>query len=1383
MAFRDEDLKVTVSLDSKGAISGLDALGKEITELGNESDKTKGQVGDLEKGMTGLASESGKVSSAVENAGGGFSKFGASIVVAQSALTLLSQAFQVAKGAFDQFVTQFAEAEQAQIKLEKTLGLLSGRVNNSADQWSAYADSLEKATGADADYLKSLVSTNLLAGKSEKQTQALIEASIKLSEITGNDLVSSVTALQMSQTGVIRGTLKTLDATKDLTEEQLRNDGAINSLNTAYKNLGTTFKSSTSGAILEFSNAFGDLSEAIGGFVAKVFGIENGLRGLADVLRNLAKFINEVAEAWDWSEIVEEIKTVGLALAVAFAASNFGAIVTFITVTAPAFVAAFGSMAGAVGLLNAAFIPQIALFGAIFIAVDLLIRNMGKLDDIFSLVMQSLELAAVEAVAGISRAFEGLLGFINANALARSFGRTATEMEARSKRLQTSISNISKGLDAGIIGKAVNGVSSLFNTVNNEGAKAAVTLGDLSTQTGAGDNDGVNPNTNMVQGGASEAAKQNTSELVRLTEEWTKALTDTQNTMAKVGKTAAEIVQYEYEQRDLALRTAAEKDRLNKIDIANIEKKTQLAIFLNKQLAYETENLKYKNDIDALFKKRSDLLLKAEYLTTAQKEKQLAIDGDIVAIAEIQEQKAIDNIIAIQTNLNLTNQMLSDSLDYLIAQKDELEQTAKTQGFITQAESDRLNALGTEIDTMRQLKVIEDEYYEAQSKSVEVLLERQAILKDIAIQAAAEQKAAQNIGQASNLLGTNSGDVMNAAKTFLPPEAFSEATAALSGEIGASLAAGANVVGLALKAPDLIKGLAAFIDKLTNFPALLAEAFQALSRSFANMINNRSAIFAKAIPQIIDAVIQIMVDFIPKIPSVLIDSIYVIIESLINAMPKIVAAFLEYTFLGLPKMIVFIVAAIIKAIPRVIKSLFVAMKNFIPVIFETIKDAIMGIGDTIADMFSTNIADNITSGVGPAIQSISTGLTSQLFSVAEMSAVTGAAQKADEMGESIRKGARDAFTIFERLGNWFKKIWSEYIFPFFDLLVIQPLKAVWEIAKIIFEVLINAWSGMFQVAGSILLGAVLVFRSLWDSVKIIFDGIINAFSLAWEGVKSIFNSLWEAGKVIFNAPIAAFETLWKFVSTVFDNPIAAFKTLWNDLKNIGTNIFNALAGVGATVWNAIKSQLDNAGNVFSSIGSKIGGAISGAITGVISSLKSAFTNLNLGDAARRTGEEIAKPFRAVFDFIKPAINTFIDVLNGLRLPKVDVGGKVLGQSFGFTLIPEIDLIPGTIARFAKGGMVEGSGFGDTVPALLTPGEFVIKRSAVANIGERALSAMNSGQAMGSNVSNISVNLTLNASERIDPAYIKDKIMPTLREELRRESRRGGYIIAAAGVRS
>ena len=57
-----------------------------------------------------------------------------------------------------------------------------------------------------------------------------------------------------------------------------------------------------------------------------------------------------------------------------------------------------------------------------------------------------------------------------------------------------------------------------------------------------------------------------------------------------------------------------------------------------------------------------------------------------------------------------------------------------------------------------------------------------------------------------------------------------------------------------------------------------------------------------------------------------------------------------------------------------------------------------------------------------------------------------------------------------------------------------------------------------------------------------------------------------------------------------------------------------------------------------------------------------------------------------------------------------------------------------VSRFAAGGSVPGSGSRDTVPAMLTPGEFVIRKSSVKKIGMNNLSQMNAkGYATGGKV--------------------------------------------------
>jgi TP901 family phage tail tape measure protein len=80
---------------------------------------------------------------------------------------------------------------------------------------------------------------------------------------------------------------------------------------------------------------------------------------------------------------------------------------------------------------------------------------------------------------------------------------------------------------------------------------------------------------------------------------------------------------------------------------------------------------------------------------------------------------------------------------------------------------------------------------------------------------------------------------------------------------------------------------------------------------------------------------------------------------------------------------------------------------------------------------------------------------------------------------------------------------------------------------------------------------------------------------------------------------------------------------------------------------------------------------------------------------------------------------------------------------------------GGIVKYAKGGLVSyfaDGGFSsgtDVVPAMLTPGEFVIKKSAVDRIGTSKLKDMNEGTSIGDSVYNYSINVNVRSDSNPD----------------------------------
>ena len=94
-----------------------------------------------------------------------------------------------------------------------------------------------------------------------------------------------------------------------------------------------------------------------------------------------------------------------------------------------------------------------------------------------------------------------------------------------------------------------------------------------------------------------------------------------------------------------------------------------------------------------------------------------------------------------------------------------------------------------------------------------------------------------------------------------------------------------------------------------------------------------------------------------------------------------------------------------------------------------------------------------------------------------------------------------------------------------------------------------------------------------------------------------------------------------------------------------------------------------------------------------------------------------------------ALTPLIPLLSVLATVRITSGLKSLlgGFSGGFT--SQLDTQGRAIHR-AGGGSVPGAGVGDTVPAMLTPGEYVLRKEAVQRIGVGTLNAMNAGKPQG-----------------------------------------------------
>jgi hypothetical protein len=83
---------------------------------------------------------------------------------------------------------------------------------------------------------------------------------------------------------------------------------------------------------------------------------------------------------------------------------------------------------------------------------------------------------------------------------------------------------------------------------------------------------------------------------------------------------------------------------------------------------------------------------------------------------------------------------------------------------------------------------------------------------------------------------------------------------------------------------------------------------------------------------------------------------------------------------------------------------------------------------------------------------------------------------------------------------------------------------------------------------------------------------------------------------------------------------------------------------------------------------------------------------------------------------------------------------------------------GIIPYFLNGGFSKGT---DTVPAMLTPGEFVMSRYAVNAHGVDTMKAINNGDSVGDSVYNYSINV--NVKSDANPDEIARAVMTHIKQ--------------------
>lgn len=212
---------------------------------------------------------------------------------------------------------------------------------------------------------------------------------------------------------------------------------------------------------------------------------------------------------------------------------------------------------------------------------------------------------------------------------------------------------------------------------------------------------------------------------------------------------------------------------------------------------------------------------------------------------------------------------------------------------------------------------------------------------------------------------------------------------------------------------------------------------------------------------------------------------------------------------------------------------------------------------------------------------------------------------------------------------------------------------------------------------------------------------------------------------------------------MIDWVVAYFTFLYNTWNTILTTIQTVATNIWTTIQNTITGVVDKVKEVWDGIVSFFTG-IWDKVTAGATTIKDAITGAFKGaiDGAKKA--------------FKSGINWIIDKINNIIKGVNKVASKIpgVGDKLKIAEIPE--LASGGYVNFASGGGVSGAGSGtsDSIPAMLSNGEYVLRAEVVRNLGVDNLDALNEGKKPGRDAPLIG---EMNVHKDADPMALAQQI--------------------------
>ncbi|MCA1569306.1 MAG: phage tail tape measure protein [Chloroflexi bacterium] len=358
--------------------------------------------------------------------------------------------------------------------------------------------------------------------------------------------------------------------------------------------------------------------------------------------------------------------------------------------------------------------------------------------------------------------------------------------------------------------------------------------------------------------------------------------------------------------------------------------------------------------------------------------------------------------------------------------------------------------------------------------------------------------------------------------------------------------------------------------------------------------------------------------------------------------------------------------------------------NFIPIL-ATLGTVLAGIAIAKAVAGFVALKAAIT-GAGGALAFIGGPVTLVIAGIAALVAgIVVAYQRFEGFRNVVDGVARFLRDQFANVVNWTRENWGQ---------ISEAVTHAVNVVRGVIEAFVTVVGAVWRTWGDEIRN---IAKTAWDQIRLIVETAVNIvrntiqvvlaiingdWGRAWDGIKGILSAAWEYIKGTIGNALA-------YVGQIVEAALSGLRALWE-------STWNWVRDYVGGIWEALKSL----------VGQGVAAIVDFFLAGVEWILRGAARMFSwvpgVGDKLR----DAASAFERFRDETNAA-------LSGIRDKTVRINLSPYASD------AEVQKSTGTAVRskYATGGwVVPGSGNGDSVPAWLTPGEFVFSRPAVKSLG-------------------------------------------------------------------